>query len=511
MAALAESSAQVDPQLVGNSFVEQYFKALHQYPEHLHRFYQDSSFVSRPGPDGVMTSVTTMKEINDQILSLDYQNYQTEILTVDAQASYCKGVLVLVTGYMSGKTGKRRFSQSFFLAPQENGFFVLNDIFRFVDDDLSVGMVMPINDVDKTAAPVTTTSAPESEPVQVANQSVTNHTTTTIMETAKTTLPDEVITKENDKKISETLPQNGHDQDNHSVSNQTSTTTSSAEAISTTTTNNVNRPAETSSHDHLHKKANDHLIPEKKSGVANHDHPPVVSEIKTPRTPDSSSRKSFASIVHALKDNSSPFQNKVPPPNLKKGSNTTQSSADPFSNNALRNNIDDQAAKNPVIFVANLPMDVTADQMKSVFVKFGPIKANGIRIRTNQLRPNCFSFVEFESISSMQNALKASPITFGDRKVYVEQKKGGNEAVSVRRNVGSTSQNDNVRGRVNANGRINNAQAAVATGRGAGESPRTAQKANQNDGVRGGRQGQVEKKNTGSAQAPKAAARAAKK
>lgn len=135
------------------------------------------------------------------------------------------------------------------------------------------------------------------EPVQVANHSVPNHTTTTIMETAKTTLPDEVITKENDKKISETLPQNGHDQDNHSVSNQTSTT-SSAEAISTTTTtNNVNRPAETSSHDHLHKKANDHLIPEKKSGVANHDHPPVVSEIITPRTPDSSSRKSFASIV----------------------------------------------------------------------------------------------------------------------------------------------------------------------------------------------------------------------
>lgn len=135
---------------------------------------------------------------------------------------------------------------------------------------------------------------------QVANHSVPNHTRTTIMETAKaakTTLPDEVITKENDKKISETLPQNGHDQDNHSVSNQTSTTTSSAEAISTTTTNNVNRPAETSSHDHLHKKANDHLIPEKKSGVANHDHPPVVSEIKTPRTPDSSSRKSFASIV----------------------------------------------------------------------------------------------------------------------------------------------------------------------------------------------------------------------
>lgn len=102
-----------------------------------------------------------MQGINDQILSLEYQNYQTEILTVDAQGSYCKGVLVLVTGYMCGKTGKRKFSQSFFLAPQENGFYVLNDIFRFVDDDMSVEMDMPINDdIDKTAAPITT-SVPE--------------------------------------------------------------------------------------------------------------------------------------------------------------------------------------------------------------------------------------------------------------------------------------------------------------------------------------------------------------
>lgn len=39
------------------------------------------------------------------------------------------GVIVLVTGYLIGKdSDKRTFAQSFFLAPQENGFFVLNDV-----------------------------------------------------------------------------------------------------------------------------------------------------------------------------------------------------------------------------------------------------------------------------------------------------------------------------------------------------------------------------------------------
>jgi hypothetical protein len=44
------------------------------------------------------------------------------------------GVLVLVTGSLSTKSNeKRNFVQSFFLAPQEKGYFVLNDIFRYLD------------------------------------------------------------------------------------------------------------------------------------------------------------------------------------------------------------------------------------------------------------------------------------------------------------------------------------------------------------------------------------------
>ena len=46
---------------VGNAFVDQYYHILHQSPELVDRFYQDSSMLSRPELNGVMTSVTTMQ------------------------------------------------------------------------------------------------------------------------------------------------------------------------------------------------------------------------------------------------------------------------------------------------------------------------------------------------------------------------------------------------------------------------------------------------------------------
>lgn len=48
-------------QIVGNAFIQQYYLTLHKSPDMVHKFYTDDSVLSRPGPDGVMTSVTTMQ------------------------------------------------------------------------------------------------------------------------------------------------------------------------------------------------------------------------------------------------------------------------------------------------------------------------------------------------------------------------------------------------------------------------------------------------------------------
>lgn len=97
--------------------------------------------------------------INEKILSLNCGEFRAEIVTVDAQESLNGGVLVLVTGYLTGKDNLgRKFTQSFFLAPQEKGYFVLNDVFRYVEDTNTIHqnvnqavvntVVDPVNPVD---------------------------------------------------------------------------------------------------------------------------------------------------------------------------------------------------------------------------------------------------------------------------------------------------------------------------------------------------------------------------
>lgn len=76
------------------------------------------------------------QSINDLICSLDYKNYKAEIKTADAQDSFKDGVIVMVTGCLTGRDKlRRKFAQTFFLAPQDKGYFVLNDVFRYVEEN----------------------------------------------------------------------------------------------------------------------------------------------------------------------------------------------------------------------------------------------------------------------------------------------------------------------------------------------------------------------------------------
>ncbi|KAK3229155.1 hypothetical protein Dsin_001036 [Dipteronia sinensis] len=404
MAAQADAAATqvVDPQLVANSFVEQYYKVLHDFPDLVHRFYQDSSILGRPGPNGVMTSISTMNAINEQMISMDYHHIQTEILTVDAQGSYCSGVIVLVIGFLTEKDNvKRKFAQSFFLAPQEKGFFVLNDVFRYVDDHNDQydhhQVVVAINGDDQSApaTPLTTDSEP-SHAIPNDQSILINHETAT-----SSALEDHT--------------NNGN----------------GLEAIVHPSIMQNRKPNSTESsvpHQKISHEVAAHPVALKQT-----DTQPVASiDIDSLRIDDaSSSKKSFASIVNALKDNCAPFKAAPPKPversrvaSAFKPSAPTSTSSD-IASKRHDNNRPVAAAKSKgfSIFVANLPIDATVEQLKEMFVKFGPIIPDGVQIRTNKLRPNCFGFVEFETVTSMLSAIQASPIVIGNRKVFLEEKK----------------------------------------------------------------------------------------
>jgi len=71
---------------------------------------------------------------------------------VDSQESFNGGVHVFVTGSLTGNdTLIRNFSQTFFLAPQDRGYFVLNDMFRYVES---------VDQHDLTEVPETDVVAP---------------------------------------------------------------------------------------------------------------------------------------------------------------------------------------------------------------------------------------------------------------------------------------------------------------------------------------------------------------
>lgn len=96
----------------------------------------------------LMSKTLFVQGINDKILSLDYDN--CKIISVDAQASYKDGVLVLVTGRLTKENIVKTFTQTFFLAPQENGYYVLTDILRYVNNEVLSPAVTSDADVDAT-------------------------------------------------------------------------------------------------------------------------------------------------------------------------------------------------------------------------------------------------------------------------------------------------------------------------------------------------------------------------
>ena len=75
------------------------------------------------------------QQIHALVMSLSYTGI--EIKTAHSLESWNGGVLVMVSGSVQVKdfSGKRKFVETFFLAPQEKGYFVLNDIFHFIDDE----------------------------------------------------------------------------------------------------------------------------------------------------------------------------------------------------------------------------------------------------------------------------------------------------------------------------------------------------------------------------------------
>ncbi|KAI7985630.1 Nuclear transport factor 2 [Camellia lanceoleosa] len=467
MQAASPAAALPSAHVVGNAFVEQYYHILHESPELVYKFYQDSSVLSRPDSNGVMTSVTTMQAINEKILSLDYGNYKAEIETADAQESYKGGVIVLVTGCLTGKDNvRKKFTQTFFLAPQEKGYFVLNDVFRYVEESEllevinSVTVNNGINNNNATMSPVPLDPEPIRGPDHPPLEPVATFQTEDLNNSPEVCDP-------SDHEEGSVLEEEVIDEPpTHSSQIETYTVVSSD-------------PSDAR---------------EQKESYA--------SIVKVNKVAKASTRvyvpTSNTRVVPANADLQS-LGSAKPSPELEASAPTGDSA--PQSTDAH------EEVEGFSIHVRNLPVNAMVAQLEEEFRKFGPIKRGGIQVRSNKQQGFCFGFVEFESLISMQSAIKASPLTIGGRQAVVEEKRTTTRVGSSARGRYPSGRggfrNDNFRSRGNFGGgggrsfgrnEFRNQGEFLGQPKGpSGHNGENYQRVDQNGSGRGGRQGGMNK------------------
>ncbi|KAB8106259.1 hypothetical protein EE612_040509 [Oryza sativa] len=411
---VGESVAPLSPQTIGNAFVQQYYNVLHSSPGQVCKFYHDSSTLGRPDSNGTMTSVTTLTAINDEFLSTDFSSCLIKLENVDAQLSLNGGVHILVTGSIGHNgTMRHRFSQSFFLAPQESGgYFVLNDMLRYdslqetllteTNDSPQERLLTEINDflpnhVDDNTHSVTFTSEPE--------------TSGNVNETADLELP----SAENVNDNVENLPANDSSpEENVLVEACTEVVSSCAENI------------------------------------------PAAAPAPAPRasTQKDVTKQSYASVVKVTKEGTPtpPVAKPKPKPKPKPTAKVTDNVEKAVSSPVKPTNAADTTSPNDKnvlveqgysVYVKHLPYECTAKDVEEKFRKFGAIRPGGIQVRHRQPDGFCFGFVEFESRQSMLAAIEASPVSIGSKASIVEEKRTTTRVVN---GVTHIENNGNARG-----------------------------------------------------------------
>ncbi|GAB2281829.1 hypothetical protein Dimus_016393 [Dionaea muscipula] len=433
------------PFQVGSFFVSQYYQILRESPELAHRFYTDMSVITRTDGDANDTTVTTLEDIDLLLSSLRYTGI--EISKLKSQESWNGGILVFVSGLvkLQGFSGRRRFNETFFLAPQENpapqekGFFVLNDIFEFIDDDFYDHQLV--------------TEIPEINVESDAHASP-------LLEQSVSSFSSEEETRE----YNSTLVEEDNLVDKYSIPDE-------------------QQPQEPEE-DTFVGEAPVEEAPEIASVM------PSVQEMPMPMAPVNEparepARITYASILLAkssvpssvptvrqsMPPSSQPIARQSVPPyaepyhRVQASSPQLNPSATSFVPDAVAAGTDNalfQEGERASVYVRNLPSHVTNADLENELKNFGRIKPNGVFIKNKKDVGVCFAFVEFEDMTGVQTAIQASPIQLLGRLIYIEQRRDGNNSAPRGGGVGrginrgrgsrgrgsrSNYQNDTSRGR----------------------------------------------------------------
>ncbi|KAL9228256.1 hypothetical protein vseg_003857 [Gypsophila vaccaria] len=394
---------------VGSYFIYQFYQVLSETPEYSHRFYSDSSTLTRVDGDDTQT-VNNMLDIHSLLTSLNVT--KVEVTQLNVQNSWNGGILLIVSGLIRSRNfyGKRKFTQAIFLAPQDKGFFVLNDILQFQDEEV----------INQHPVPELPDIAVDSE-VHAYNPHVEQPVSYYELE-------DETREYVNSLHIEDDSPIDKYSlPDEHQQEELQSETVIKEAPVEQS-------PSLDSAVNHVEDPVPDSTVAPAVT------YEPAAEPAYEPAIEPAAERTklSYASILQASKGQSS--QSVVPrqtavrqsmpaPPPLEQRINTSAQQLNTSASSFVpEGGVDDgsvQEVELTSVYVRSLPSHVTNADLDKEFKNFGKIKPDGIFIRNKTDIGVCFAFVEFEDMSGVHNAIKASPIELLGRQVYIEGRRAG--------------------------------------------------------------------------------------
>ncbi|XP_057480006.1 nuclear transport factor 2-like isoform X2 [Actinidia eriantha] len=385
---------------VGSYFVGQYYEVLQTQPDFAHQFYTDASTMLRVDGDSSESASATL-QIHTLIMSLNFTGIKVK--TINSLESWSGCVLVVVSGSVRAKdfSGRRKFVQTFMLAPQEKGYFVLNDIFHFIDEDV----------VHQHSAPVYSENIiepqlPNSTPLPVPPVSDYG------LEVEASEYVNSIHI-DGDDPVDEYSLEEQQQQQQQGPETDTELEETPVEESSALLQNVVEAVP-----DPLYSAEEPLAEPPKLTYASillvakGQPVPSVASVTSRPYVPKSIPTPPASEWHHAQ-----PAQQQ---------SNVPESSLEATEENPLL----EEEGELKSVYVRNLPSTVSVADIEQEFKTFGRIMPDGVFLRNRKDIGVCYAFVEFEDLQAVQNAIKASPIQLAGKQVYIEERRANSSGTS---------------------------------------------------------------------------------
>ncbi|KAJ1762055.1 hypothetical protein LPJ58_000818 [Coemansia sp. RSA 1591] len=150
-------------------FACEYYSFMNSDPKKLQYFYGKKSTCVHGTEGNIVTQANGQQEIYATIAAEEFQGSQIEVTTVDILPSINGSIIVQVLGKIAKGTELfRRFAQTFFLAEQPSGYYLHNDILRYLKEDIeSSEPVAAITTTGTETAPVAKVAEEAAKPAEV--------------------------------------------------------------------------------------------------------------------------------------------------------------------------------------------------------------------------------------------------------------------------------------------------------------------------------------------------------